>query len=615
MNDFFFSLLTVSFHGTIAGAVILLVRQLTRTRWRSKWHAALWMILLIKLLIPDGPYCFVSAYRVVPELPTALVFEVPVQPDTGLSEQPAEDPPVQNSNLVVETLPPRSSFRFAAILWACGAALLGGWYGLVTIRFRRRISQYRYTPVPQELSVLLEQCRRQIRLRRPVRLIITKEVHSPCMYGCLAPTVLIPPNVMTLDTSQQEHLLIHELCHCKRWDPLILFAATVLQCFHWFNPVLWGCFQVLRQDLELATDEMVITYLGPEHASAYGRSLLSVAECCASQSSLMPPAMGMTEKKSQLEIRIRRICMDHTWKKRGILTGCLAALCALALAIVLLSSGRSTSGSPVPPSQPGTEDSAGNSQGSVPQEPGIVVIQNTFGFADESGNALLLPATSNQPEDAEQIDTAIGTCGTILPIVYAGQQEGTAQDSGRFTADNFPNVPGHLYTVADTPAVPNETYYLVDSEQFDLRAFLPTEQGNHSAASSRLTSQLEAEVGRTVQDSWLLGTAGADTSIYLVLFSAQGADLLASIVVETPDGLLRHDYPAILNGSSAWRVDDSGTMDPALFRILFTARADDQLLLGLTWLGAEGQSTVFLKQEGSILEELDILFYRYTAIA
>ncbi len=70
--------------------------------------------------------------------------------------------------------------------------------------------------------------------------------------------------------------------------------------------------------------------------------------------------------------------MDHTWKKRGILTGCLAVLCALVLAIVLLSSGRSGSGSPDAPSQPGTEDSAGTSQESVPQEPGIVVIQNTW---------------------------------------------------------------------------------------------------------------------------------------------------------------------------------------------------------------------------------------------
>lgn len=619
MNEFFLYVLTASFHGAIAGAVILLVRRLTRNRWRSRWHTVLWMILLIKLLLPEGSYCFVSAYRVVPEIPTALVFEVPDQTNAGPSEQPAEDLPARGAASAVETLPPRAAFRVAAIVWASGAVLLGGWYVLVTIRFRRRISRGRHIPVPQELSALLAQCRRQMHLRRTVKLIITEEVQSPCVYGCMAPTILVPPKVMTLGASQQEHLLIHELCHCRRWDPLTLFVATALQCVHWFNPVLWVCFRILRQDLELATDEMVITYLGPTYASAYGRSLLSVAECCAGKASLMPPAMGMAEKKSQLEIRIRRICMNRTWKKRGILSVCVALLCVVGLAIVLLSGGRSTPAESAAPSQSGTTgDSTGTSQETgetVPEEPGVVVIQNTFGFADESGSTLILPAAGNQPEDPERIDTAIGTYGTILPVTYAGQQEGTAQDTGRFTADNFPNIPGQLYTVADAAAVPNETYYLVDSEKFDLRAFLPVAQGDHSPADGQLTSQLEAEVGRLVQNSWLLGTAGSETSIYLVLFAAEGEDLLASIVAKTPDGLLRHDYPATLNGASAWRVDDSGTMDPGLFHILFAAQADDQLLLGLTWLGAEGQSTVFLKQEDSALEELDILFYRYTAIA
>lgn len=56
-------------------------------------------------------------------------------------------------------------------------------------------------------------------------------------------------------------------------------------------------------------------------------------------------------------------------------------------------------------------------------------------------------------------------------------------------------------------------------------------------------------------------------------------------------------------------------MTPDLFRILFAAKADDGLLLGMTWLGAEGETTLLLKQSEEGLEELPILFYRYTAIA
>mgnify|MGYP001079410336 CR=1 FL=1 len=342
MNDLFFSILSSSFYGAIAGGIILLVRWITRTWWRSKWHAVLWIILLIKLLISDGPYCFISAYRMVPEIPAELVFELPDQSNSQVSQQPEETVPTQNTVSYTETIPPRPSFRAAAILWACGSVVLASWYIWVSFRFYRNVRRCRRTPVPQALSSMLEHCRRQVGLRRPVKLVITAEASSPCVYGWFCPTILIPPDVIPLGAAQQEHLLIHELCHCKRWDPLILFATTVLQCLHWFNPVLWGCFRVLRQDLELAADEMAITCLGPGHAAAYGRSLLSVAACCTGKSSFIPPAMGMAEKKSQLEIRIRRICMDHHWKKHGILATGLAVCCVLVLAVVLLTSGDST---------------------------------------------------------------------------------------------------------------------------------------------------------------------------------------------------------------------------------------------------------------------------------
>ena len=144
---------------------------------------------------------------------------------------------------------------------------------------------------------------------------------------------------------------------------------------------------------------------------------------------------------------------------------------------------------------------------------------------------------------------------------------------------------------------------------------MPVTKGDHSAAKEALVTTLAEQTGRSVQDSWLLGTIGSDSQVYLVLFAPQGEDLLASIAVQTPEGVLRRDYPASRNGSTAWRVDDSGTMTPELFQILFAAKAADGLLLGMTWLGSEGETTLLLKQSEGALEELPILFYRYTAIA
>lgn len=136
--------------------------------------------------------------------------------------------------------------------------------------------------------------------------------------------------------------------------------------------------------------------------------------------------------------------MDHHWKKRGIFAACLPVCCVLVLAVALLASCSATPDTGDTPPSPPVANEPESPQEPTQQEPIPVVIQSTFGFADQDGRTLLLPSASSQPEDPEALDTAIGTYGTILPIVYAGQQEGTAQDSGRMTADNFPNIPGSL---------------------------------------------------------------------------------------------------------------------------------------------------------------------------
>lgn len=58
MNKLFSLVLDVSFQGAIAGVIILLVRFLTRKRLSARWHRLLWVILLVKLLLPYGPLLF-----------------------------------------------------------------------------------------------------------------------------------------------------------------------------------------------------------------------------------------------------------------------------------------------------------------------------------------------------------------------------------------------------------------------------------------------------------------------------------------------------------------------------------------------------------------------------
>lgn len=233
MDKLFSLVLDVSFQATIAGGIILLVRFLTRKRLSARWHRLLWAILLLKLLIPYGPYCSISAFRAVPEHPTGFVFET-VQPQQ--TTPIVQEAPATSNDVPVPASP--SAADIAAAVWAAGAAGLGLWYLWANLHFRRKLCHRLVRGAPIELRKQLQRCRRQMNIKRPIRILVQEEITTPCVYGFFRPTILLTPDTLTLEENQKNHLLLHELSHYKRGDLYILPLLMILQCLHWFNPVI-----------------------------------------------------------------------------------------------------------------------------------------------------------------------------------------------------------------------------------------------------------------------------------------------------------------------------------------------------------------------------------------
>lgn len=281
----------------------------------------------------------------------------------------------------------------------------------------------------------------------------------------------------------------------------------------------------------------------------------------------------------------------------------VSLVCILAILLVGGCAGKSTPVEPAPPANAVPETPA------EPAIPAIVHIGNVYGFTNADGSVLLVPGETDRPQ---RFKRAVGDCGAILTLAYAGEQAASADDSGRFTAYNFDNLAGERFTVTEGMALGNETYYLLDETEFDSRTILDTQPGDSSPLDAADAAQLTATRDRAVSDSWELASTEVGLSVYLVLFEPREEDLLAGIAVKTPQGILLKDFPATRDGSSAWRVDDGGTMSPSLFDVLFLASTGDRLLLGINWLGAEGEATLLLQGKNGALEDLDLGFYRYT---
>lgn len=238
-------------------------------------------------------------------------------------------------------------------------------------------------------------------------------------------------------------------------------------------------------------------------------------------------------------------------------------------------------------------------------------LSGLFGFTNEAGSLLLIPSLGLEAEDVTAVNKAIGENGNVLTVKYLKEQEGNERDNGRFTAQNFDNIKGHIFEILQGAARGNETYYLVNGSEFNIGAVLESGEGSHKRIDEASKEEIERIKNRKLKDSWEIGIIKPDISLYLLLFEREGDSMLAGIVMKTPERMVFKDYPAKYDQFSTWRVDDGGAVYPEMFRILFAAKAESGILLGLKWSAFEGESTVLLMEKDGIFEDMDIEAFRY----
>ncbi|MCA9127769.1 MAG: M56 family metallopeptidase [Planctomycetales bacterium] len=107
--------------------------------------------------------------------------------------------------------------------------------------------------------------------------------------GVLRPTVLLNTTVLTgLTPVQIEQVLIHELAHIHRWDPLTQLLQRLVESLLFFHPSVWSLSREVSGLRERCCDEAVVQ----SHSRIeYAKTLLSVLEARPTSS---PFALGFT---------------------------------------------------------------------------------------------------------------------------------------------------------------------------------------------------------------------------------------------------------------------------------------------------------------------------------
>ena len=318
---------------------LLALRQLFRRTVSRRMQYALWLLVLVRLLVPvnvgtlahnvlsaaapvqtvveerlDTPVLYVqdgTERRPAQLLPGKESQGEPLSPPSDA----AQSAPADEYYTVTPTYRTVTLSEALTYVWYAGMAGVGAWFLFTNLRFARALRKAR-TPYR------VEGC------RYPVYLV--SALPSPCLFGVLRPAVYLNEKALQSPDALR-FVLAHEQTHARHLDPLWSLLRGVCLTVYWFDPLVWLAAVLSREDCELACDEGTLRALGADERTAYGKALLALVPVCDKPQNPLLGATTMTSGKRSLKERITRIAENRQAKAAAVFA--VVALAALVCAV------------------------------------------------------------------------------------------------------------------------------------------------------------------------------------------------------------------------------------------------------------------------------------------
>lgn len=332
----FKTVLSMSSSGAVLIGVLLSVVRLLKGRLGRQWQYYIWLIVVLRLLLPFGPEASLlgRAYQIADRMMTQAIEGTQ---ETGLSGQDSVRDTAQSvgqnagtgtdrgdgqytqqsggqgaareeldiagekaeesatENVAADDLPQAAAeadhgdMRLKSGHILPEAAAFAGkylwviWLAVAFGMLIRKISMYqgymKYVKAGAaevcDIALLdrLAATADQLGVSRTVELCVNPLVASPMLVGYFHPCVVLP----RADVPEKEFcwIAMHELMHYKRRDILYKWLVQVTVCLHWFNPLVHWMSREIDRACEFACDEAVVGKMGYDHAADYGETLLN----------------------------------------------------------------------------------------------------------------------------------------------------------------------------------------------------------------------------------------------------------------------------------------------------------------------------------------------------
>ena len=328
--------------------ILLLADLLLRSKVRAVFRYWLWMLVLVKLVLPStlsSPLSVGSFFgEELKSLDVVTSVKVTESPEVVRLSEPFEMPgqirPVGPESVAPKATADVGTESAVVVTWQGVVFLV--WLAVVAgmglLLLQRAIFVKGLVAQAKDANTImndaLEFCRRRMGLKNSVRLKVSANTASPAVCGLFQPVILVPQDLApTLGAGHLRAVLMHELAHIKRGDLWVNLVQTLLQIIYFYNPFLWLGNAIIRRVREQAVDEATLVAMG-EAAERYPQTLLSVAKLALGRPALSLRLIGVVESRSALAGRVKRI-LSRPFPKTAKL-GILGLAAVIIVGAVLL---------------------------------------------------------------------------------------------------------------------------------------------------------------------------------------------------------------------------------------------------------------------------------------
>ncbi len=206
-----------------------------------------------------------------------------------------------------------SWLKIIFFIWILGVIIFVSYQIISYLNFKYNVFRWSLKVTDSNILFSWEQVKKELNIRKNIKLRYSHYVKSPLLIGIINPTVILP---IAINKEYLKYIFRHELFHYKFFDLWLQCIRLIIQSLYWYNPIIWLLCKQTDEDMERACDEYVLRLDKKDSRKEYANTLIYVISLGINERNSLIVGFGKNNK--EIYNRIKEI-LNMKSRKKGIL--------------------------------------------------------------------------------------------------------------------------------------------------------------------------------------------------------------------------------------------------------------------------------------------------------